>query len=361
MKKQIVIILLVFTGFIQTNAQNFLTPTGNAGIGSGTTEPTEAKLLVMSSQSNPQLLLVQNNQNDYSRIRFSNLRNFSNRFWDIAGFVGGASLLNDKLEFWNNKTGAILTLTGDGNVGILNRSPKTALSFPAILGKKITLYPGNTGDVGFGVAGNRLQIYSDNPNADVAIGYDAAGTFNERFAVKPNGALAVKANTGNPGQVLTSGGASASAEWRNPINILYQNSASTILTSSFTVNGNGIKTDPFFSRSIFLNGRSKVLINFQVLWNGKGTGCPVFCPPPAGFFDILFDGMPISRTAFSALAETPTTTIGSILFSPTALTGSHTIDIRVTSTSAHDILIVGGIQGSVNFGASNLTAMVIQE
>jgi hypothetical protein len=76
--------------------------------------------------------------------------------------------------------------------------------------------------VGFAVAGNRLQIYSDNPNADVAIGYDAAGTFNERFAVKANGALAVFGNTGTAGQVLKSNGAGSTAVWAGLGNMAYQ-------------------------------------------------------------------------------------------------------------------------------------------
>ncbi len=252
MKKLMTIILLVAICIIETNAQNFLKPTGNAGVGSGTSEPTEAKLTVISDKHIPQLFLVQSNQNDYSRIRLSNTRVLPNRFWDIASFTGGAGLANDRLDFWNPLKGSVLTLTGDGNVGINNSSPKTLLSFPANLGKKITLYPGNTGDIGFGVSPNRLQIYSDHANADVAIGYDAGGTFNERFAVKPNGALAVKSNTGNPGQVLTSGGATASAEWKSPTNSIFSNSKSLIHTSNFTVNGNTTQDIPAFFLTLII-------------------------------------------------------------------------------------------------------------
>ena len=105
------------------------------------------------------------------------------------------------LVFFGGPAGWGLTYNGlNSRVGIGNNDPNAPLAFAPSLGKKITLYPGSTGDVGFGVAGNRLQIYSDNPYADVAIGYDAAGTFNERFAFKPNGALALNGNTGNAGQ-----------------------------------------------------------------------------------------------------------------------------------------------------------------
>lgn len=359
MKKIITILIFATNSIIVTNAQNFLTTNGNAGVGSGTTEPPEAKLTVISNKSTPQLLLVQSNQNDYSRIRFSSTRISSIRYWDIASFTGGAGLANDRLNFWNGGKGDILTLTGDGNIGINNSSPKTLLSFSANLGKKITLYPGNTGDIGFGVSPNRLQIYSDHANADVAIGYDAGGTFNERFAVKPNGALAVKSNTGNPGQVLTSGGATASAEWKSPTNSIFSNSKSLIHISNFTVNGNTTQDIPTFFFNIDHNDRTKFLINYQVLWNGKGTGC-LICPPPSGYIDLLFNGMVISRTAFSATGTTPTSTTGSVLFTPN-IRGTHGFNLRVTSTSAQDILIVGGGQGAANFGATNMSLVVIQE
>ncbi len=101
------------------------------------------------------------------------------------------------------------------------------------------------------------------------------------------------------------------------------------------------------------------MINYQVLWNGKGTGC-LICPPPSGFIDLLFNGMVISRTAFSATGTTPTSTTGSVLFTPN-IQGTHGFSLRVTSTSAHDILIVGGGQGSANFAATNMSLIVIQE
>ncbi|MBK6633600.1 MAG: hypothetical protein IPG38_04140 [Chitinophagaceae bacterium] len=121
---------------------------------------------------------------------------------------------NQNIGFYGGAAGWGFTYNAlNSRVGIGNENPNAPLAFAPSLGKKITLYPGATGDVGFGVAGNRLQIYSDNPNADVAIGYDAAGTFNERFAVKPNGALAVNGNTGNYGELLISNGSGSSAGW----------------------------------------------------------------------------------------------------------------------------------------------------
>ncbi|QGW29667.1 hypothetical protein [Phnomibacter ginsenosidimutans] len=130
------------------------------------------------------------------------------------GFMGTQNSQN--IGFYGGSAGWGFTYnTINSRVGIGNDNPNAPLAFAATLGKKITLYPGATGDAGFGVAGNRLQLYSDNPNADVAIGYDAAGTFNERFAVKPTGALAVVGNTGLANQVLGSAGPTAAAQWRS--------------------------------------------------------------------------------------------------------------------------------------------------
>ena len=160
--------------------------------------------------SNPQYKLhIGNSQNS---VRFEGPAVANGTALSIGGF-GKVEIDAPGIQ------GGRLKILENGNLGIGNANPNTPLSFPAKLGKKITLYPGATGDVGFGVASNRLQIFSDNPVADVAIGYDVAGTFNERFAVKPSGALAINNNVGTYGQILTSGG-SGSAFWSSPDDII---------------------------------------------------------------------------------------------------------------------------------------------
>jgi hypothetical protein len=152
----------------------------------------------------------------------------------LLGFMGTQN--NQNIGFYGGPAGWGFTYDATtSRVGIGNSNPNAPLAFPPSLGKKITLYPGATGDVGFGVAGNRLQIYSDNPNADVAIGYDAAGTFNERFAVKPTGAIAVNGSTGTSGQLLQSNGNGSAATWVSKPYVLsytYSLSTSTYLTGT---------------------------------------------------------------------------------------------------------------------------------
>jgi hypothetical protein len=188
----------------------------------------------------------------------------------LLGFMGAQN--NQNLGFYGGPGGWGFTYDAiNSRVGIGNNNPNSPLSFAPSLGKKITLYPGATGDVGFGVAGNRLQIYSDNPNADVAIGYDAAGTFNERFAVKPTGALAVNGNTGADGQVLTSKGSGASAQWQSPLNSLYQNTVQLFQSSIINVGSGGSADLPGMAHSFTVQGNAKVLVNINI--NTEAPAC----------------------------------------------------------------------------------------
>jgi hypothetical protein len=149
-------------------------------------------------------------------------------------------------------------------VGIGTDAPNAALGFPPVLGKKITLYPGPTGDVGIGVGGNRLQLYADNPNADVAMGYDQAGVFTERFAVKPTGALAVNGDVGAAGQVLQSNGGGAAATWVSPTSAAYNNVYSLSAATQTTVPSGSWGALPDMFQSFSTTGNAHVIVSFTV-------------------------------------------------------------------------------------------------
>ncbi len=185
-------------------------------------------------------------------------------------------------------TNGRFSLLENGNLGLGVAIPTSKLSFAPILGKKISLYPGTTGDAGFGVAGNRLQIYSDNPNADVAVGYDAAGTFNERFAFKPNGALAVNGNIGTQGQLLASNGPGAPAAWVSPTAAVYDGITQTLSTSTVTLTSGSstVTTIPGLSQNIVLHAPSRVLVSFSVPF--RSVSC-FACGDARAVVDLMVD------------------------------------------------------------------------
>ncbi len=180
----------------------------------------------------------------------------------LLGFMGVQNSQN--VGFYGGPNGWGFTYDAiNSRVGINNNNPNAPLAFAAALGKKITLYPGGTGDVGFGVAGNRLQIYSDNPGADVAIGYDAAGTFNERFAFKPNGALAVNGSMGSPGQVLKTNGSGGALAWvGRPYAMSFTQTANT---SNFPAGDLTVAIPGLDNQSFSISETSNVVFNANIM------------------------------------------------------------------------------------------------
>jgi len=238
------------------------------------------------------------------------------------GFMGVQN--NQNMGFYGGPAGWGFTYDAiNSRVGIGNNNPNAPLSFPPSLGKKITLYPGATGDVGFGVSGNRLQIYSDNPNADVAIGYDAAGVFNERFAVKPTGALAVNGNVGSPGQVLQSNGASA-ATWTSGTNDLFNRTAQVRGTNALLVNASDGRVDiPGMTYAFNIPGNARVLVNFNVL--SYPNSC-AFCG--VSQIDVLvnLDGNDVNLLRYIVPNAQVQTMTGSVYLAVGA--GNHTLKLR---------------------------------
>lgn len=89
----------------------------------------------------------------------------------FLGFFGAQNANN--IGFYSNNTAWGFTYnTFNGRVGIGNNNPTAPLTFAASIEKKITLYPGGTGDVGMSVSGNDFRLYADNVNARVSFGYD---------------------------------------------------------------------------------------------------------------------------------------------------------------------------------------------
>ena len=159
------------------NTKVTILPTGNVGIGD--VNPAE-KLTILTNTGAAGLSHTDGTVN---------LKTIVN---SAGGFMGTTT----NHPFYLIASGSTkITMLQNGNVGILNTTPTNPLSFPATIGKKISLYPGSTGDAGFGVFGNELRMNSDNVNADITFGFDNyTNGFDENMRIKGNGNIGLGTN-----------------------------------------------------------------------------------------------------------------------------------------------------------------------
>ncbi|MEL7532232.1 MAG: tail fiber domain-containing protein [Bacteroidota bacterium] len=94
-------------------------------VGIGTSSPNASlEVFANGSLTDPQIRLHENG-NDYARLNFEN--NNGSNYWSIAAYIA-SNHRNDRLNFWNGVGGDVMTITGDGEVGIgVGISPKTNL------------------------------------------------------------------------------------------------------------------------------------------------------------------------------------------------------------------------------------------
>ena len=102
---------------------------------------------------------------NYPNIAFTIKNNAANAADVVAAMVQGGLVNNSTgneaidLTFLTSNKGLgglseKMRIRNNGSVGIGTATPNAPLGFPPSLGKKVTLYPGATGDGGFGMAGN---------------------------------------------------------------------------------------------------------------------------------------------------------------------------------------------------------------
>lgn len=216
------------------------------------------------------------------------------------------------------------------NVGIGTNSPQFPLSFPGIVGDKISLWSdGSSTHYGLGIQSNLFQIYTKTNNNDIVFGYGSSGAFTETMRIKGNGNVGIGTNTPVTtldvnGQVKISGGspgadkvlvsdASGLASWTN----------SSINTGAFAYSGGATPQTIPTSTSVVMAFPSIFVVS-----NNYSTVDNSYTAPTDGFYH--FD-MQLTFRAINAFAGGKILTIGfyvngSSIWSPPYLLSNAIID-----------------------------------
>lgn len=87
----------------------------NVGIG---TNAPDARLHISYNSGVLPSLLIQESDNDFGRLRFTNNNSTSaSRYWDIGGYIG-SSATDDRLNIYNPSSGNVMSITGSGTVHV---------------------------------------------------------------------------------------------------------------------------------------------------------------------------------------------------------------------------------------------------
>lgn len=109
-----------------------------------------------------------------------------------SSFNGTMASMSFK-NFYNSgpKTDTIMTIQGNGNVGIGTVAPGFPLNFASTIGDKISLYGNSGAHYGFGIQGNLMQIFTDSISSDIGFGYGSSGSMTRNVTFKGNGNVGI--------------------------------------------------------------------------------------------------------------------------------------------------------------------------
>ena len=150
------------------------TDTGNVSVGPLTVETAKLNVATDSSSTNATLRLHEA-ANDFARLEFTNTN--TARKWHIAGLIG-STVDADRLNFWNSQTGDIMSISGDGKVGIGTISPEHPLHVQTGTGNR-AIYGLHTATSGV-VSG----VYGRSDSTDgIGVYGEASATSGETYGV----------------------------------------------------------------------------------------------------------------------------------------------------------------------------------
>jgi hypothetical protein len=151
---------------------------GNVGIGT-TTPVANLDVSGLSNVSTPQLWLRDTGTNNFARINFSNAS--GSNYWAVAGYNNADNTL-ERLNFYNHATGDLMSISGDGRIGIGTGS-SGILGYSQLTTKSHHFYAGYfSSDSSYG-----RGLYAENLTAG-GIGLFANGGINGILAETSGGA-----------------------------------------------------------------------------------------------------------------------------------------------------------------------------
>ncbi|HAM72902.1 MAG TPA: hypothetical protein DCM86_14775 [Verrucomicrobiales bacterium] len=113
----------------------------------------------------------------------------------ISGVFGDSLLsANVAMRNANNQFTPVQNFLANVGIGI-STAPAFPLSFASVLGDKIGLFPGASGNYGIGVQSSLLQIHTDTSASDIAFGSGTSASMAETLRIKGNGRVGIGTNS----------------------------------------------------------------------------------------------------------------------------------------------------------------------
>ncbi|HRD06360.1 MAG TPA: hypothetical protein PK037_02305, partial [Saprospiraceae bacterium] len=183
--KSFLVMMNIVLSWSILNAQN---------VGIGTNNPSAKLHIFGNSITGTQHLKLEENDIDYARLGYYN--NGTTNFWETAAFSDETDA-NSTFNIFNNNTGNLLTIKGNGNIGIGYNFPTFPLNFANKTGGKISFWnSGPNSNYGIGLQDYKLQIHTASSADTMVFGYGSSTNLTELMRIQGNGNVGI--GTKNP-------------------------------------------------------------------------------------------------------------------------------------------------------------------